>query len=67
MDALFTFAISWSAGRPITPDQHTAWITIAGTDSPAGLLEARWTAIAMASGTRPNAMITRAELVDCEL
>lgn len=67
MTALFTWEIGFSPERPISPDADWTWVTVLGEDSPRGLIEARWTAIAMASGCRENAMVTSARLISAEV
>jgi hypothetical protein len=65
--ALFTFEIGFSPDRPITPDADWTWVTLLGEDTPRGLIDARWAAIAMASGCRVNAMVTSARLLHAEI
>ncbi len=67
MTALFTFEVGFSPDRPITPDADWTWVTLLGEDSRQGFLDARWTAIAIASGCRANAMITSARLIAAEI
>jgi hypothetical protein len=73
MDTLFTFAVSWSAGRD-SGRPGTGWATVLGSDSLAGYVEARWTAISMVMRhpgywmpDDPHAMVTDVELVHVEL
>lgn len=65
--ALLTFAVSYSAGRPIRPDQHTTHVTLLAVDSSAGYWDAWRTAVAMVYGAHPCAMVTRTELLAAEL
>ncbi len=67
MTALFTFEIGFSPDRPIRPDADWTWVTLEGEDSHRGFLEAQWTAIAMASGCRVNAMVTSSRLISAEI
>lgn len=67
MTAVFGFAVWFTSSRPIVVDEHVAFATVAAEDSPAGLLDARQTAIAMVLGAHPSEMPTRTELLHVEL
>lgn len=66
-DALYVFEVGFSPDRPITPDAEWTWVLVTGEDSPRGLIAARLTAVAMASGCRVNSMVTSARLLYAEI
>lgn len=63
MDAVFTFAVGFTTVRPIRPDQHTTFVTLAGHDSAAGLSDARQLAITWVHLKHRAEMVTSAQLI----
>ena len=67
MTALYGFLVGFTTSRPLRPDEEVTYVAVLGEDSPSGFLEARWVAVAMASGIRRAQMVTSTELVHVEL
>ena len=67
MSALFTFRVKFTTARPVIPDQHTAFLRLAGEDSRAGLADARHLAITWVHLKYGASMVTRIDLLGAEI
>ena len=63
MDAVFTFAVGFTTVRPVRPDQHTAFVTLAADDTPAGISDARHLAITWVHLKYDAEMVTSVQLI----
>jgi hypothetical protein len=64
---LVTWQVHWTSSRPVRPDEHTAWVTLAVADDPREVHRSGLDAVAMVCGSRPCEMPTRLTLHSVEM